>query len=233
MWRGWFWLTWLEILVIYSLSHVWLFATAQTVARQALLSVEFPRQEYWSRLPFPSPGNLPDLWIELTSPVAPVLAGGFFTTAPPGKDLTKSKVCWAMDFKQKLLNRCNFIVVLDLQINCKDCPENSFMPQFLLSSTSHSSIMHYANKPISIHYELKSMSYPDFLSFYLMFLFSLLESYPRCHIIFSQHVSLGSSKLWLFLGLALFMATLTVVGSTDLIFGRMLHGWDFWHLSHH
>ena len=42
----------------------------------------FPWQEYWSELPFPIPGDLPDSGIEL---VAPVLAGRFFTTAPPGK----------------------------------------------------------------------------------------------------------------------------------------------------
>ena len=42
----------------------------------------FFRQEYWSRLPFPSPGDLPDPGIK---PVSPVLAGGFFTTEPRGK----------------------------------------------------------------------------------------------------------------------------------------------------
>ena len=41
----------------------------------------FPRQEYWSGLPFPSPGDLPDLGIE---PASPALAGGFFITEPPG-----------------------------------------------------------------------------------------------------------------------------------------------------
>ena len=41
-------------------SHVQLFVTPWTVALQALLSVEFSRQEYWSGLPFPSPGDLPD-----------------------------------------------------------------------------------------------------------------------------------------------------------------------------
>ena len=44
--------------------------------------MRFPRQEYWSGLPFPSPGDLPDPGIELASPV---LAGGFFTTEPLGK----------------------------------------------------------------------------------------------------------------------------------------------------
>ena len=48
-------------------------------------SVEFPRQEYWSGLPFPSPGDLPDPEMEPESPVAPALAGGFFTSEPPGK----------------------------------------------------------------------------------------------------------------------------------------------------
>ena len=42
------------------LSCVWFFATPWTVARQAPLSMEFPRQEYWSGLPFSSPGDLPD-----------------------------------------------------------------------------------------------------------------------------------------------------------------------------
>jgi len=50
------------------LSHVRLFATPGTVAHQAPLSMGFPRQEYWSGLPFPSPGNLPDLRIEPESP---------------------------------------------------------------------------------------------------------------------------------------------------------------------
>ena len=54
-------------------SYVWLFVTPWTVARQAPLSVEFPRQEYWSGLPFPPPGNLPNAGIEL---VSPALAGG-------------------------------------------------------------------------------------------------------------------------------------------------------------
>ena len=43
-----------------SLSCVQLFVTPQTVARQAPLSLGFSRQEYWSRVPFPSPGDLPD-----------------------------------------------------------------------------------------------------------------------------------------------------------------------------
>ena len=51
-----------------------------TVARQAPLSIVFPRQEYWSRLPFPTPGDLPEPGVEPTSPESPALAGRFFTT---------------------------------------------------------------------------------------------------------------------------------------------------------
>ena len=50
------------------LSRVQLFATPWTVAHQAPLSMEFSRQEYWSGLPFPSPGDLPDPGIEPRSP---------------------------------------------------------------------------------------------------------------------------------------------------------------------
>ena len=47
----------------------------------------FPRQEYWSGLPFPSPGDLSDPGIELTLSVSPELTGQFFTTGPPGKPI--------------------------------------------------------------------------------------------------------------------------------------------------
>ena len=53
-------------------------ATPWTVARQTPLSMGFSRQEYWSGLPFPSPGDLPDPEIEPESPVPPALAGRFF-----------------------------------------------------------------------------------------------------------------------------------------------------------
>ena len=62
--------------------------TPGTVARQGPPSMEFSRQKYWSGLPFPSPGDLPDLGIEPTSPASPALAGGFSTTVPPGKPVS-------------------------------------------------------------------------------------------------------------------------------------------------
>ena len=57
-------------------------AALWTVARQAPLSLGFSRQECWSGLPCPPPGDLPDPGME---PGSPALAGGFFTTEPPGE----------------------------------------------------------------------------------------------------------------------------------------------------
>ena len=62
------------------LGHVRLFVTPWTVAYQAPLSMEFPRQECWRVLTFPPPGDLPYPGIELASLVSPALAGGFFIT---------------------------------------------------------------------------------------------------------------------------------------------------------
>ena len=73
------------------LSCVQLYETLLTVACQAPLSMEFSRQEYWNRLPFPTPGDLsnPRINLHLTSPE---LAGGFFfTTAPPGKPIVAAR----------------------------------------------------------------------------------------------------------------------------------------------
>ena len=58
------------------------FVTPWTVAHQAPLSTGFPRQEYWSGLPFPPPGDLPDPGIE---PTSPILSAEFLSNEPPGK----------------------------------------------------------------------------------------------------------------------------------------------------
>ena len=63
-------------------SCVLLFAIPWTLAHQAPLPMGFSKQEYWSWLPCPSPGDLPDPEFE---PMSPSLAGGFFNTEPPGK----------------------------------------------------------------------------------------------------------------------------------------------------
>ena len=62
--------------------HVQLFVTPWTVARQAPLSMGFPRPEYWSGLPFPSPGNLPNPGIE---PRSPALQAYSLSSEQPGK----------------------------------------------------------------------------------------------------------------------------------------------------
>ena len=63
-------------------SHVQLFATPWTVAYQAPQSMEFSVQEYWSGLPFPSPGDLPNTGIE---PGSPALQADALLSEPPGK----------------------------------------------------------------------------------------------------------------------------------------------------
>ena len=70
------------------LSRVQLFATPWTVACQAPPSMGFSRQEYWSGLPFPSPGDLPDPGIE---PRSPALQADALTSEPPGKLLFQTQ----------------------------------------------------------------------------------------------------------------------------------------------
>ena len=65
-----------------SFSHVWLFATPWTVSHQAPLSMGFSRQEYWSGLPFLSPGDLPDPGME---PMSPAFQADPLTSELPGK----------------------------------------------------------------------------------------------------------------------------------------------------
>ena len=68
-------------------SRVRLFATPWTVAHQAPLCMGFSRQDYWSGLPFPTPGNHPNPGIKPMSLVSYALADGFFTNALPGKPI--------------------------------------------------------------------------------------------------------------------------------------------------
>ena len=73
-----------------SLSRVRLFETLWTVAYHAPPSMGFSGQEYWSGLPFPSPGDLPDPGIE---PRSPAFQADALTSEPPGKPLGKLKFC--------------------------------------------------------------------------------------------------------------------------------------------
>ena len=71
----------MPICMLSHFSSVWLFASLWNVAHQAPLSMRFSRQEYWSGLSCPLPGDLPYLGMEPTSLMSPALAGGFFTTS--------------------------------------------------------------------------------------------------------------------------------------------------------
>ena len=73
-----------SIFIVKSLSRVRLFATLWTVAHQAPQSMGFSRQEYWSGLPFPSPGDLSDPGIE---PRSPALRADTLTSEPRGKPI--------------------------------------------------------------------------------------------------------------------------------------------------
>ena len=74
---------------VQSLSHVQLFATAWTVARQAPLSLGLSKQEYWNGFPYPPLGDLPDLGIEPVAPASPALQGEFFTIEPSDVEIHK------------------------------------------------------------------------------------------------------------------------------------------------
>ena len=68
--------------------------------------MEFPRHEYWSGLPFPSPGDLPSPGIKPESLVLPALAGGFFTTVPP-REATGQRAATAAKSLQSCLTLCD------------------------------------------------------------------------------------------------------------------------------
>ena len=73
------------------LSHIQLFVTPWAIVHQAPLSMGFSKQEYWSGLPLPLPGGLPDPGIKPVSLASPALVSGFFTTVPLGKLLKQGK----------------------------------------------------------------------------------------------------------------------------------------------
>ena len=104
------------------------FVTPWTVAHQTLLIMGFPRQEYWSGLPFPSPGDLPDPGIK---PTSPALTGRFFTTEPPGKPvymaIINARCPWSVQSTLSLTTITKSLTwdKIVLEIMCSDsCPEH-------------------------------------------------------------------------------------------------------------
>ena len=83
---------------------VWLFVTLQAAAHKAPLSMGFSRQEYWSRLPCPPPGDLPNPRTEPTSLISPALAGGFFTTSTTWEANSHPRDC-------EMVYHCSFYFV--------------------------------------------------------------------------------------------------------------------------
>ena len=83
------------------LSQLQLFATLWTVAHQAPLSMEFSRQDYWSGLPFPSPGKLPNPG---TEPRSPALQANSLPSEPPGKP---QAIVLSVLVAQSCLTLCN------------------------------------------------------------------------------------------------------------------------------
>ena len=79
------------VCVLCTLRCVQVFATPWTVAHQGSLPMGFSRQEHWSGLPFPAPGDLPDPGVKSGSPVSPAFAGGFSTTEPPEFSLIRPR----------------------------------------------------------------------------------------------------------------------------------------------
>ena len=73
----------------------------RTIAHQCPLSTGFPRQESWSRLPFPPPGDLPNPGVR---PLSPALRGGFLTTGPPGKPNRGLGQCLLSDMRPMSIN---------------------------------------------------------------------------------------------------------------------------------
>ena len=118
-----------------SLSCVQLFASSWTVAYQSPQSMEFSRQEYWSGLPFPSPGDLPNPGIE---PRSPTLQADALLSEPPGKSLTLKKITdkyirtkqlkvsiltknsWG-EITGKIWQKSNYFCLLTKDVQCRCC----------------------------------------------------------------------------------------------------------------
>ena len=124
-------------------SHVQLFATPWTVAHQAPLSMGFPRQEYWSRLLCPSPGDIPHPRIELVSLMSPALADGFFTTSATWE---YTRIDW---YFQIHWNWCNLYSIVNI------------MHFILPISLSCSILCEYNNPLICIALNISIQIYPE------------------------------------------------------------------------
>ena len=118
------------------LSHVWLSATLWSVACQSSLSVGLPRQDYWSGLPFSSPGDPPDPGIE---PTSPALAGGFFPLSHLGSPNLSIPSCLlncegSAFLVKTQVTSCTLENWEALGLTSRDIGMNSGFPTFVISA---------------------------------------------------------------------------------------------------
>ena len=102
------------------LNCIWLFVTLWTVARRAPLSMGFPRQEYWSGLLFPTPGDISNSGFEPKSPASPTLPGGFFTIVPPENRIRAPAVNRQASLTS--YETLDKLLALSLQHQISECP---------------------------------------------------------------------------------------------------------------
>ena len=103
------------VCVLSHFSLVWLFVTLWTLAYQDPLSMGFSRQECWSGLPCPPPGDLPDPGIKPASLASPASAGRCFTTVPTGKTLGTADVCtFSTNQLKRKDDKCNLFLLSEV-----------------------------------------------------------------------------------------------------------------------
>ena len=158
-----------------ALSHVPLFAQLWTIAHRVPLSMGFSRQEYWSELPFPPPGDLPDPGIKPMSPASPALAGGFFTAEWPGSSDTL--YIWLIHFavQQKVTQHCKATCCSVAKsrpplYNPRDCSTLGFpvlhdLPEFAQTHVHHGWWCHPTTSSSVITFSPCPLSFPASGSF--------------------------------------------------------------------
>ena len=126
-------------LYVHACCHSIMSDSLQPIGRslQTSFSMEFSRQEYWSGLPFPTPGDLPDPGIKLVCLAFPALAGGFFTTVPPGK-LNHGLFVSNLFALVKLLNR----LLPDSHVKYSAKSQLQWLSQMSLSSAKYYIFLH-------------------------------------------------------------------------------------------
>ena len=129
----------LRIVVLSRFSHVRLLVTPRTAGRygQVPLSIEFPRQEYYSGLPFPAPGDVPDPGIEPASLMSPALAVRFFTTSATWEG--QRQYSWPLSMREQSLGVPILKAVENSGIYCS-WPSVSAVPNPRFPTKNHHSL---------------------------------------------------------------------------------------------